>query len=110
MADQDDLQAFLQKAQAITAQIQAAGAQLANQEVTGVCEGGAVQITMTSRGEVRAVRIDPRAVNLDNLRRLESQVADAIQNAFEQLNGRAHQSLRPLTEDISRLTADRPSS
>jgi DNA-binding protein YbaB len=105
MGNQDDLQAFLQQAQEITAQIQAVGAQMAKQEVVGVCEGGGVQITMTPGGEVRGVRIQPSVVNPDNLRRLEQLVAEAVQNAMENMRGSMTQRMEPFADSFNRLAA-----
>ena len=105
MGYQDELQAFLQQAQEISAQVQAASAHMAAQEVTGACEGGAVQITMTSGGEVRSVNIQPRAVNLDNLRHLEQLVAEAVQNALDTARGAVSQAMQPFAESFDRLAA-----
>lgn len=106
MGYQDELQAFLRQAQEITAQVQAAGAQMAAREVTGVSEGGGVQITMTSGGEVLAVSIQQRAVNLDNLHRLEELVADAVQNALDNMRSAVAQTMQPFADSFNHLAAD----
>ena len=104
MDHEDDLRTFLRQAQEITAQMQAVAEYTAQQEITGTSEEGGVQITMTSGGEVRAVSIQPRAVNLDNLRRLEQLVADAVRDALDKMQGAAAQSLAPFSESFQRLT------
>ncbi|GAA1685814.1 YbaB/EbfC family nucleoid-associated protein [Fodinicola feengrottensis] len=103
MATDDELTDFLRQAQEITAQVRAAGERMAQREIVGVCEGGAVQVTMTPAGEIRSVRIAPNAVDLDNLRRLERQIAQAMQNALENVRGVAEQMVRPLAADLSKL-------
>ena len=105
MGYQDELQAFLQQAQEITAQVQAVGAQMTDQEVMGVSKGGGVQITMTPGGEVRGVRIQPNVVNLENLRRLEQLVAEAVQDAMENMRGSMTQRLEPFADSFNRLAA-----
>jgi DNA-binding YbaB/EbfC family protein len=110
MGYQDDMQAFLQQAQEITAHVQAVGAQMAKQEVVGVSEGGGVQITMTSGGEVHGVRIQPSVVNPDNLRGLEQLVAEAVQNAMENMRGQMTRQMEPFADSFNRLggTTEKP--
>ncbi|MFG1610850.1 YbaB/EbfC family nucleoid-associated protein [Actinoplanes sp. NPDC049265] len=102
----DDLEGFLRQAQEITAQMQAAGQHAAAQPVTGVTEDGGVQITMTPGGEVHGVSIQPRVVNLDNLRRLEELVAEALRDALTKTKGAATQSLAPFADSFQRLAGD----
>ncbi|MEV6598533.1 YbaB/EbfC family nucleoid-associated protein [Actinoplanes sp. NPDC051346] len=108
MGYQNELHEFLRQAQEITVRVQEASAGMADREVNGTCEGGSVRVAMTSSGDVRSVRIEPRAVNLDNLRRLETLVAEAMQDALNNVRGVAQQVMQPLTDDLNRLIADDP--
>jgi DNA-binding YbaB/EbfC family protein len=103
MEQEDDLQAFLRQAQEITAQMQAVGEHASQQEITGMSEEGGVQITMTPGGEVHAVSIQPRVVNLDNLHRLEELIADAVRDALAKMQSAAAESLAPFAESFQRL-------
>lgn len=106
MDQEDELQTFLREAQEITAQLQAAGEYASRQEVTGTSEDGGVQITLTPGGDVRGVSIQPRVVNLDNLRRLEELIADAVRDGLDKTRGAAVQSLAPFADSFRRLAAE----
>lgn len=104
MTENEEMQRLLLRTQQITAQLQAASQQLTQREITGASEGGAVRVTMTPEGDVRSVRIAPSAVDPKNLPRLERLVTEAMQNAFDNVRTAAEQLMRPLTDDVSRLS------
>jgi DNA-binding YbaB/EbfC family protein len=78
---QPDMQAILQQAQQMQEQLMAAQAELATAEVTGQAGNGLVQVTMTAAQEVRAVRIDPKVVDPDDVETLQDLVVGALQDA-----------------------------
>ncbi len=78
---QPDMQAILQQAQQMQEQLMAAQAELANAEVLGQAGNGLVQVTMTAAQEVRAVRIDPKVVDPDDIETLQDLVVGALQDA-----------------------------
>jgi DNA-binding YbaB/EbfC family protein len=78
---QPDMQAILQQAQQMQEQLMAAQAELASAEVTGQAGNGLVQVTMTAAQEVRAVRIDPKVVDPDDIETLQDLVVGALQDA-----------------------------
>ncbi|NBE80096.1 YbaB/EbfC family nucleoid-associated protein [Micromonospora rubida] len=108
MGYQDDLNEFLRQTQELATQANAASADMADREVTGACAGGAVRVTMTTSGQVQSVTIDPHAVNPDNLRHLEGRVAEAMQNALDNVRDLMEQVMRPLTDELNRLTPGQP--
>jgi len=75
------MQAILQQAQQMQEQLMAAQAELATAEVTGQAGNGLVQVTMTAAQEVRAVRIDPKVVDPDDVETLQDLVVGALQDA-----------------------------
>jgi len=103
VARENELYEFLRQAQEITAQVQAASEQMAQREVVGASADDTVRVTMTSTGDVRSVHIAPRGVDLDDLPRLERRVAEAMQNALNNVRGVAEQLMRPLADEASRL-------
>ncbi|GAA4215770.1 hypothetical protein GCM10022220_44840 [Actinocatenispora rupis] len=103
MAHENEMQDFMRQAQEITAQMRAASEQMARHEVVGTAADGAVRVAMTPTGDVSSVRIESRAVDLDDLPRLERHVAQAVQNALDNVRGVAEQLMRPLTDGLSRL-------
>ena len=78
---QPDLQMIMQQAQRMQEQLVAAQAELAAAEVTGQAGNGLVQVTMTASGDVRAVRIDPKIVDPDDVDTLQDLVVGALQDA-----------------------------
>jgi nucleoid-associated protein EbfC len=88
---QPNLQQMMQQAQKLQQQMADAQAELAEAELTGTAGGGLVTVTMAGTGEVTAVKIDPKAVDPDDVETLEDLVTAAIHNAA--------QAVRELTEE-----------
>ena len=77
------MQQLMKQAQKMQQQIARRQAELAEAEVTGTAGGGLVTVTMTASGEFRAVKIDPKAVDPDDVETLEDLVLAAVHNAAE---------------------------
>jgi DNA-binding YbaB/EbfC family protein len=75
------MQMILQQAQKMQEQLMAAQAELATAEVIGQAGNGLVQVTMTAAQEVRAVRIDPKVVDPDDVETLQDLLIGALQDA-----------------------------
>ena len=75
---QPDMAMIMQQAQKMQEQLIAAQAELAAAEVTGQAGNGLVQVTMTAAGDVRAVRIDPKVVDPDDVDTLQDLVVGAL--------------------------------
>jgi DNA-binding YbaB/EbfC family protein len=78
---QPDMQMILQQAQKMQEQLMAAQAELASAEVVGQAGNGLVQVTMTAAQEVRAVRIDPKVVDPEDVDTLQDLLVGALQDA-----------------------------
>ena len=78
---QPDMAMIMQQAQKMQEQLIAAQAELAAAEVTGQAGNGLVQVTMTAAGDVRAVRIDPKVVDPDDVDTLQDLVVGALHDA-----------------------------
>ncbi|MEM7092048.1 MAG: YbaB/EbfC family nucleoid-associated protein [Actinomycetota bacterium] len=76
-----DMNALLQQAQQMSQQLMAQQAEAAATEVEGVAGGGAVIVRMTGGGEFRSVKIDPSAVDADDVEMLEDLVLAALNDA-----------------------------
>ena len=83
MPNQPDINSLLKQAQKMQQQMADAQAELAEAELTGTAGGGLVTVTMAGTGEVTAVRIDPKAVDPDDVETLEDLVTAAIHNAAQ---------------------------
>lgn len=77
-----------------------AQAELAETEVSGTAGGGLVTVTMTAAGEFRAVKIDPKAVDPDDVETLEDLVLAAIHNAAEAGRATTEEKMGPLTAGL----------
>jgi nucleoid-associated protein EbfC len=78
---QPDMAMIMQQAQRMQEQLIAAQAELASAEVTGQAGNGLVQVTMTAAGDVRAVRIDPKVVDPEDVDTLQDLVIGALHDA-----------------------------
>jgi nucleoid-associated protein EbfC len=101
---QPNLQQLMQQAQKMQQQLAEAQAALAEAEVTGTAGGGLVTVTMTGGGEVRSVKIDPKAVDPDDIETLEDLVVAALANASENMRNLAEEKMGPLAQGLGGLS------
>ena len=73
-----DMNALLQQAQAMQAQLQQAQDDLANSVFTGTAGGDLVQAVVTGAGELVGLTIDPSAVDTDDLDLLKEELGDVL--------------------------------
>ena len=81
---QPNMQALLKQAQAMQAQMAQAQEKLAATEITGTSGGGLVTATVSGAGEVLGVKIDPKAVDPDDVETLEDLVLAAVRDGQTQ--------------------------
>lgn len=91
-----DMDALLQQAQRMQQQLMDAQAELAEAEVTGQAGNGLVKVTMTAAGEVRAVRIDPKIVDPEDVDTLQDLVVGALNDASRAAQDLQAQKMGPL--------------
>jgi DNA-binding YbaB/EbfC family protein len=77
-------------------QLAAAQAELAAAELTGTAGGGLVTVSVSGSGEYKSVRIDPKAVDPDDVETLEDLVLAAIHNAAEAARKLTEEKMGPL--------------
>jgi len=90
----------MQKLMKLQQQLQTAQAELAETEVTGASGGGLVTVTATATGEYRGVKIDPKAVDPDDVETLEDLVLAAIHNAAEAGRKVTEEKMGPLAAGL----------
>ncbi len=71
--------------------------QLAALEVLGTAGGGMVQVTMSGKGELRGVKIDPGLVNPDDVEVLEDLIMAAANDAKAKVEVRVQEEMQKLT-------------
>ena len=100
---QPNLQQLMKQAQKMQQQLAAAQEELAEIEVTGTAGGGLVTVTMTASGELRAVKIDPKAVDPDDIETLEDLILAAVHNASEAAKATTEEKMSPLSGGMGGL-------
>ena len=96
-----DIMGMMKKAQAMQAKLEEAQQELGRLEVEGVSGGGMVAVTLTARGDMKAVRIDPSLLTPSDKEMLE----DLLIAAFNDAKGKAE---RVAAEKMQALTAGLP--
>jgi len=71
--------------------------QLAELEVSGSAGGGMVQVTMSGKGELRGVKIDPTLANPDDVEVLEDLIMAAANDAKAKVEARVQEEMQKLT-------------
>ncbi|HEX6970323.1 MAG TPA: YbaB/EbfC family nucleoid-associated protein [Micromonosporaceae bacterium] len=97
------MQQLMKQAQKMQQQMAAAQAELAEAELTGTAGGGLVTVTVSGTGEVKSVKIDPKAVDPDDVESLEDLVVAAIRNAMEAVRTLTEQKMGSVTGGLSGL-------
>ncbi len=95
-----DLQKMMKQAQKMAAEMQKAQEGLADVEVEGTAGGGAVTITMNGHKQVQSVKIDPAAVDPEDVETLEEMILSAIGDASAKAEQLAAQRMGALTGGI----------
>ena len=87
----------LQKMQAEMAKVQE---ELAEDTVEASVGGGAVKVTMSGDLQVRAIAIDPKAVDSDDLAMLEDMVGAAVNEALRMAQDLASTKMAKVTSSM----------
>jgi nucleoid-associated protein EbfC len=100
---QPNLQQLMKQAQKMQQQLAEAQAELAEAEVTGTAGGGLVSVTISGSGEVKSVKIDPKAVDPDDVETLEDLVLAAVHNANDAVRKLTEEKMGPVTGGMGGL-------
>src|SRR2546430_15609027 len=100
---QPNTQQPLKQAQRMQQQVASAQAELAEAQLTGPAGGGLVTVTITGTGEITGVKIDPKAVDPDDVETLEDLVLAALHNAAESVRELTEQKMGPVTGGLGGL-------
>jgi DNA-binding YbaB/EbfC family protein len=103
MPAQPNMQQLMKQAQRMQQQMLAAQQELAEAQVSGTAGGGLVTATVSGSGEVLSVKIDPKAVDPDDVESLEDLVVAAIRDAARAAAELAEQKMGPLTQGMGGL-------
>ncbi|MBW1597869.1 YbaB/EbfC family nucleoid-associated protein [Streptomyces sp. JJ38] len=97
---QPDMQQLLQQAQKMQQDLAAAQQELAETSVEGSAGGGLVKATVTGSGELKALDIDPKAVDPEDTETLADLVLAAVRDANAEAQKLQQEKLGPLAQGL----------
>jgi nucleoid-associated protein EbfC len=103
MAKRLDMNALLQQAQQMQAQMAKAQEELAGQTVEASAGGGLVTVKATGAGEIAEIRIDPKAIDPDDPELLEDMVLAAANEALRSAQALAQSKLGGMMGGLGEL-------
>lgn len=87
-----------QQMQTKMAEMQAA---LENVAIDGSAGGGMVSVTMTGKGELRKVKIDPKLIDPNDVEMIEDLVVAACNDAKQKVEAHVAEEMKKLTGGLS---------
>ncbi len=93
MAKGLDVNQLMRQAQQMQAQMEQAQAELENEVVEASAGGGLVTVKATGTGELREIKIDPKAIDPDDPELLEDTVLAAVNEALRSAQALAQSKL-----------------
>lgn len=99
--NQPDMNALMQQAQAMQAQLQEAQKEIVASVVTGEAGNGLVTMEMAGSGDVKSVTIDPKIVDPEDVETLQDLVLGAFTDANNKLQQLAQEKMGPLSQGLN---------
>ena len=96
-----DMRKMLKQAQQAQAQMSQMQEDLANETVEASAGGGMVKATMTGTQELTAIKIDPSAVDPDDIELLEDMVLAAVNEASRAAGELANSKMQSITGGLN---------
>ena len=91
-----NMQNMIRQAQKMQQEMLKKQEELANTEIIGASGGGMVEVVMTGKNEIKAVRIKKEAVDPDDVEMLEDLIMAAIKDAQTQVAQISKDALGPM--------------
>ncbi len=88
---------MMKQAQAMQAKMQEMQAALERTEMTGVSGGGMVCVTVTGKGEMRRIKIDPKLIDPADAAMLEDLIVAAVNDARAKVEQHMKSEMAKLT-------------
>src|SRR3954468_2757859 len=101
---QPNMQQIMKQAQKMQQQVAQAQAELAEAAGVGTAGGGLVTVVVTGLGEFKSIKIDPKAVDPEDIETLEDLVLAAIHNGSEAVRELTEQKMVPATGGLGGLS------
>ena len=91
----------MRQAQRIQQQMESVQASLAQKTLETTAGGGAVKVTITGDGNIKAIHINPDAVNKDDVAFLEDLVLTAVNSAIAQARDLSNREMGSVTQGLA---------
>ncbi|AVX05604.1 nucleoid-associated protein [Maritalea myrionectae] len=95
-----DMMGMMKKAQEMQARMGEMQAELEALEVVGTAGGDAVQVTLTGKGEMRGVKIDPSLLKPDEAEIVEDLIIAAHADAKQKSEEMAQEKMKEVTAGL----------
>ena len=95
-----DLMGIMKQAQAMQEKMGSLQAELDEIEVTGASGGGSVRVTMSAKGQMKGVSIDPSLMVADEREILEDLVLAAVNDARGKAEQAAQERMAEMTKGL----------
>ncbi len=92
---------MMKQMQKIQEEMARAQENLENESVEGTAGGGIVTVTANGKGKITGVKIDPEAVDPEEIEMLEDLVLAAVNNAAEKAEELSESKMGPLTQGLN---------
>ena len=96
MAQGFDMNKLMQQAQQMQAQMQQAQEELKNETVQATAGGGMVTVTATGSGEIKEIKIDPKAIDPDDPEMLADLVMAAANEALRSAHAKVEAKMKAM--------------
>ena len=88
---------LMKQAQRMQRQMEESQKELEEKEVTGTAGGGAVSITVSGKKDIKKVKIDPEAVDPEDVDMLEDLIMAAANDALHQIDELSEATMSKMT-------------
>jgi DNA-binding YbaB/EbfC family protein len=95
-----DIMGMMKKAQAMQAKLQEAQEELGRIEVEGASGGGMVRVTLTAKGDLKGVLLDPSLLTPSDKEMLEDLLIAAFNDAKTKADRAAAEKMQSVTEGL----------
>ncbi len=99
----NNMQQIMRQAQKMQRDIQAAQEELADTEVVATAGGGMIEVVMTCDRQLSSIKIDPAAVDPDDVEMLEDMIVAGINEAMKLVDEENERVMGPLTGGMGGL-------
>ena len=94
---------LMKQAQKMQRQMEEASKEIEEKEITAAAGGGVVEVTVSGKKEVTKIKIDPEAVDPDDVEMLEDLIMAATNEALRQLEEFSSESMAKITGGMGGL-------